>query len=76
MPIEKPPGLKLLQDAEFKQVTYDVMQEVFKLHITALGSELEAYSCQLRRFLAHARIETIQWVNIGRKEVTFRTIRK
>jgi hypothetical protein len=43
--------------------------------ISALNDGLDRYENQLRRFLTHTTLEAIQWVNIGRKLVTFNTIR-
>ena len=44
--------------------------------ITSLTSDVGHYEEHLRRLLAHTVLKQIQWVNIGRKLVTFRTLRK
>lgn len=49
MPIHLPPGLRRLEQRQFKKVAYET-------------------------FLKHTNLKTIQWVNIGRQLVTFRTI--
>ena len=43
--------------------------------ISVLNDGLDRYEAQLRRFLTHTTLKAIQWVNIGRKRVTFKTIR-
>jgi GxxExxY protein len=43
--------------------------------ISALNDGQSHYENQLRRFLPHTTLKAIQWVNIGRKLVTFKTIR-
>jgi GxxExxY protein len=43
--------------------------------ISALNDGQGYYEHQLRRFLPHTILKAIQWVNIGRKLVTFKTIR-
>ncbi len=42
--------------------------------ISALNDGQGYYEHQLRRFLPHTTLKAIQWVNIGRKLVTFKTI--
>jgi hypothetical protein len=44
--------------------------------ITALHAGLGHYEEHLRRLLAHTALKRIQWINLGRKVVTFRTIGK
>lgn len=43
--------------------------------ISVLNDGQDRYEYQLRRFLMHTTLKAIQWVNIGRKLVTFKTIR-
>ena len=43
--------------------------------ISALNDGQDHYENQLRRFLPHTTLKAIQWVNIGRRLVTFKTIR-
>jgi GxxExxY protein len=43
--------------------------------ISALSAGQCHYEKQLRRFLTHTALNAIQWMNIGRKLVTFKTIR-
>src|SRR2546421_11641228 len=58
MPIRPPPGLRRLENGTFKQVAYEVMQEVFKLHNTIGCLFDEAiYKRALARRLAGARTE-------------------
>lgn len=42
--------------------------------LTALNRDEDRYAAQLRRFLRFVPLQTIQWVNIGRKQVSFRTL--
>ena len=44
--------------------------------ISALGEGCQRYESHLRRFLAHTSLECIQWINVGRKVVTFKTIKR
>ena len=46
------------------------------LKVTALGNGKKPYEQQLWKFLAHSSLQTIQWINIGRSTVSFRTLRK
>lgn len=43
--------------------------------ITTLNDGQSQYGAHLRRFLKHTSLKVMQWVNIGRKVVTFKTIR-
>ena len=47
-------------------------QVAFK--ITTLGDELADFEFHARRLLAHTQLDAIQWININRKCVTFRTL--
>ena len=47
---------------------------IFK--ITALNSDLDPFEIHTRRLLDHTNLKTIQWINIARNEVSFKTIRK
>jgi GxxExxY protein len=42
--------------------------------ISALGEGRQRYESHLRRFLAHTSLDCIQWINVGRRVVTFKTI--
>ncbi len=42
--------------------------------ITSLTSNLAQHQDHLRRLLAHTALKRIQWINLGRKVVTFRTV--
>jgi hypothetical protein len=45
--------------------------------LTALkGDRLGAYEDHYRRFLNHANIEALHWINVSRSLVTFRTLRR
>ena len=44
--------------------------------ISALGEGRQRYGDHLRRFLAHTSLKCIQWINVGRKVVTFKTIKR
>jgi GxxExxY protein len=44
--------------------------------ITTLSDGLADFDSQARRLLAHTQLEAIQWININRKCVTFRTLDK
>jgi hypothetical protein len=44
--------------------------------ITSLTTGTAQYEDHLRRLLAHTSLKTIQWINLGRKVVTFRTVAK
>ena len=43
--------------------------------ISALNDGQDRYETQLRRFLKHTTLNAVQWVNIARRLVTFKTIR-
>ena len=45
------------------------------LCITALNHGFTSYEGQLRRFVSHTSLNAIQWVNIGRKLVSFKTLK-
>jgi len=45
-------------------------------HITSIRTGLDRYEEQLKRFLKHASVEAIQWANVGRKLVIYKTITK
>jgi hypothetical protein len=45
------------------------------LKITALGADsLPDFECHARRFLAHTSLRSIQWINITRPVVQFKTL--
>ena len=46
----------------------------FKL--SALGGGRQRYESHLRRFLAHTSLDCIQWINVGRNVVTFKTLKR
>ncbi len=46
------------------------------LRITALNRDVERVEEQLNRFLRHTSLRTIQWVNVARKLVSFRTLHR
>jgi len=43
--------------------------------VTAINNGQDQYELQLRRFLKHTSLRTIQWVYVGRTLGTFKTIR-
>lgn len=44
--------------------------------ISMLNDGQSRYETQLRRFLTHTPLKGIQWINIGRKLVSFKTLRR
>ncbi len=44
--------------------------------ITAMSKDVDAYRAELRRFIQHTKLETIQWVNLNKHEISFETISK
>jgi GxxExxY protein len=44
------------------------------LRITTLNRDIDQFGEHLKRFLRHTPLKTIQWVNVARKLVTFRTL--
>jgi GxxExxY protein len=47
------------------------------LRVTALSPQRHAdFALHLRRLLAHASLDAVQWINVTRPEVCFRTIRE
>ena len=46
------------------------------LRVTALSRDLDAFEDHLQRFLKHTALERIEWVNVERKRVMFRTLRR
>lgn len=44
--------------------------------VTTLGGDLDAFAVHARRLLAHTNLSAIQWINVGRREVVFRTLRR
>lgn len=54
---------------EFRLLAPDT---IFK--ITAFESEQRHYQHQLERLLKHTPLRYLQWINVGRKTVTFRTL--
>lgn len=55
----------------FRLAAYNV---AFK--VTAFRSPSEIFEAQARRVLEHTALQAIQWINVDRKEVLFRTICK
>ena len=74
MPIKVPSGLRRLNYDQFAHAAYEVMEVVPK--VSALGEGRQRYESHLRRFLGHTALECIQWINVGRKVVTFKTIKR
>ncbi len=46
------------------------------IKVTTLEHDLTTYHKDLSKFLNHTTLETIQWINIARKKVTFTTLTK
>ena len=47
------------------------------LKISALSEQdLAGFETHARRFLKHTRLEAVQWINVARERVTFKTVRK
>ncbi len=46
------------------------------LRVTAFRREPSLFEDHLRRFLKHTRLDAIQWVNVTRRQLTFRTLRR
>jgi hypothetical protein len=44
--------------------------------VTALPEDSNLFEIHARRLLEHTRLDAIQWINVARKEVSFRTIRR
>ena len=44
------------------------------LKVTTLNHDLDAFERHARCFLHHTSLKTMQWINIGRREVTFTTV--
>lgn len=44
--------------------------------VTGLTDDLSRFEAHAKRVLEHTCLEAIQWINVGRNMVTFRTIRK
>lgn len=44
--------------------------------ISALGERRLRYESHLRRLLTHTSLECIQWINVGRQVVTFKTLKR
>lgn len=70
-PVEVLVGQTKVGEQACKLITPD---SAFK--ITSLASAVGHYEEHLRRLLAHTALKRIQWINIGRKVVAFRTIEK
>jgi GxxExxY protein len=54
--------------------TLNLLSDDASFCVTVLNDGLQYYEDQLRRFLRHTLLKTMQWLNVGRKLVTFRTI--
>jgi hypothetical protein len=67
MPIRVPEGLRRLDDEEFTEPAF---------RITAFEGERPRYAAELRQLLRHTALNHIQWVNVGRRTVSFRTVVK
>ena len=46
------------------------------LKVTAINDDLTAFEAHACRLLSHTRLESIEWINVGRHRVTFRTLQK
>ena len=46
------------------------------IKITTLNDNLTAFESHARRLLTHTQLEAIQWINVARHEVSFRTLRR
>lgn len=61
----------VLATQKFRLIEPDVA-----FNVTTLPDNLEAFALHTRRLLAHTRLRAIQWVNVGRHQLTFTTIQK
>jgi hypothetical protein len=46
------------------------------LKVTAINDDLAGFEAHARRLLSHTRLESIEWINVGRRRVTFRTLQE
>ena len=46
------------------------------LKVTAINDDLDSFEVHARRLLSHTGLESIEWVNVGRHCVTFRTLER
>jgi GxxExxY protein len=58
-----------------------VQKEIFTgpesiVKVTTFPEESDAFERNLRRFVEYAQVEAVQWVNVGRQVVMFRTVRR
>ncbi|MBU0678188.1 MAG: GxxExxY protein [Verrucomicrobia bacterium] len=45
-------------------------------HLSAVKNGIAAYETHMRRFLAHTELKRIQWINLSRRDLTFKTLNK
>jgi hypothetical protein len=69
--IEVVSGGKVLGPQTFRLVAPGI---AFK--VTALPEDSNLFEIHARKLLEHTRLDAIQWINVARKEVSFRTIRR
>lgn len=46
------------------------------LKVTAINDDLASFDAHARRLLSHTRLESIEWINVARHCVTFRTLHR
>jgi len=44
-------------------------------HLSSITRCYEGYENNIRRLMQHTKINTVQWININKKEITLKTIK-
>ena len=44
--------------------------------VTTLHDSLRPFEEHARRFLTHTRLQAVQWVNVGCRDILFKTLRR
>lgn len=55
---------------------FRLMQPDVAFKVTTLNGSTESFAAHARCLLAHVKLSAIQWINVGRHELTFTTLRK
>lgn len=89
MPVDVRANLVHLTQQQFSAIAYDVMAEAFAVHEefghlfdeavyqNALATRLNNILTEVQnlfRLMHVSRLESLQWINIARKKITFKTL--
>ncbi|MDA1137033.1 MAG: hypothetical protein O3B01_00500 [Planctomycetota bacterium] len=65
---------RIVDDRMTGHVSLRLLDEVTALEITAMTESPSTYELQLRKLLDHTNLEALEWVNLSRHRVSFKTL--